>query len=174
MKKTRSVTDAIRHRVFSLCDGKQYEKAIKEVENFLKRAHTAKQKTVGLRMIAYVLHSQKRKAEAAGLLLGAAGKHPRDRAIHYTLIMRLIDCARYREAIQFAERLIHLDRNRRWRPFTDSAHFHKAYALLKLGKLDEAEKELRCVKDEGNIWIEGDLSSKPLLLEQIARERRKQ
>lgn len=172
MKKTRSVTEIIRDRVFTLCHEKNYEGAIQEAE-FLMQGQTLKQKTFGLRMMAYILVHQKRETEAANLLLEALEKYPADRGIYHALVRSLIDCARYQEAIRIAERLIRLDINKRWRPFTDSTHFHKAYALFKLGQLDEAESELKRVKEEGRVWIEGHLSSKPALLELIAQERRK-
>jgi tetratricopeptide (TPR) repeat protein len=169
MKRTGIATDAIRNRIFSLCHERKYENAIQEAENLIKPRRTHKQKAFGLRMLAYILDHQKQKAEAANLLLKAVKWHPGDRAIHSSLIRRLIDCRRYPEAIQFAEKLIKLDRNRRWRPYTDLACFHKAYAMYKLGKLDEAEAELRHVVDEGNIWIDGHLATKPSLLGEIAR-----
>jgi tetratricopeptide (TPR) repeat protein len=169
MKRTGIATDAIRDRIFSLCHEKKYESAIKEAKSLTKPTRTHKQKAFGVRMLAYILAHQEQTAEAANLLLKAVKGHPADRAIHSSLTRRLIDCARYPEAIQFAERLIKLDRNRRWRPYTDLARFHKAYAMYKLGKLDEAEAELKHVADENNIWIDEHLATKASLLGEIAR-----
>jgi tetratricopeptide (TPR) repeat protein len=173
MKKVRSLTEAIWDRIDSLCRQKQYETATKKIEAFLDGASSHKQQAEGLQMMAYVLRRQRKKIEANDILLEAVEKHSRNRGIHFNLVFGLIDCARYQEAIQFADRLIRLDKNRRWQPYTESARFHKAYALAQLGRIDEAEAELKRVRDKGNIWIQGHLSSKKLLLEQIARERRK-
>lgn len=173
MKKTHSVTEIIRERVFSLCHERNYGGAIQEAES-LMQGRTVNQKTAGIRMMAYILGHQGKEAKAANFLLAAIEKYPTDRGIYHALVRNLIDCGRHEEAIGIAERLIRLDRKRRSRPFTDSAHFHKAHALFQLGRLEEAESELKRVQDKGNIWIEGHLSSKPLLLEQIARERRRQ
>jgi hypothetical protein len=41
--------------------------------------------------------------------------------------------------------------------------------MYKLGKLDEAEAELKHVADENNIWIDEHLATKASLLGEIAR-----
>ena len=114
---------------------------------------------------------QKQFHQALAYRRQAKAKNPDDRGIAHALMGDLIDCGHYAEAIESAESVISLDRDSEWQPFTNSARFHKAYALYKLGRLDEAEREFAQVEDHGNVWLDRHLTTKAKLLEEIARAR---
>jgi tetratricopeptide (TPR) repeat protein len=99
-------------------------------------------------------------------------KNPSDIGIEHALLRSLIECGRYAEAVESAHRVISLDQSSEWHPFTNAARFEKAYALYKLGRLEEAAEEFAEVEDEGNVWIDRRLLTKSLLLEEIEQARR--
>ena len=58
-------------------------------------------------------------------------------------------------ACEDATRLIEVERERGSTAFIESAYLHRAYSLIKLGKICDAEIDMSLIKDEGPFWIEG-------------------
>jgi tetratricopeptide (TPR) repeat protein len=168
---TKDEIDTMRERVLSFCDQRKYQEALEIARSLLSPDRTEAEQAEGLSMHAYIMRMQKELGQALAYRQKARVKNPADRGIEHGLMRNLVDCGHYAEAIESAERLMSLDRDTEWQPFTDSAHLHKAYALYKLGRLEEAEREFALVKEEGNIWIDRRLTTKALLLDEIARSR---
>jgi tetratricopeptide (TPR) repeat protein len=171
-EKSQTDIDNIRERVRELCNQKNYSEALEVAKVLLSPDSSDRQQAEGLWMHAYVMEMQGKVSEAIRYRYQAKAKNPTDTGIEHSLMRNLIECRRFAEAIESAERLIALDRDTEWQPFTGSAHFHKAYALYKLGQLDEAIREFSLVEDMGNVWIDRHLTTKALLLDEIAKARR--
>jgi tetratricopeptide (TPR) repeat protein len=161
-------TEKVHQTVIALCDQRKYAEAIKTAQGLLSSDHPDTDQAEGLAMLGYIASMQKQLSEALSYRAQATAKNPTNAGIRYSYLGNLIECGHYAEAIASADREIALDEDSEWRSFTDSARFCKAYALYKLGRLDEATNEFAEVED-GEMWIDGRLTTKAAVLDEIAR-----
>jgi len=73
----------------------------------------------------------------------------------------------YRETAEDSATAIEIESHLPVQPYTEWARFNRAYALLRLGEMDAAARDLRAVQDESPFWLDGALRSKEELLQEI-------
>jgi tetratricopeptide (TPR) repeat protein len=79
------------------------------------------------------------------------------------------DMSNFPMAIDDATKLIALERQRGSIAFVESAHVYRAYALIQIGRIEEALSDLSTVQDQGPFRIAGRWWLKSELLEEARK-----
>ncbi len=115
-------------------------------------------------------------ADAISTLKMALELAPDDRACLIILAEELIKVGQSDKAIDMLDRLLSIEHSLQSIAFVDEALFFKINALLRLGRIKEAEQQVSCLSHDWSRWMpEGELNHANIidrLRDFIARSRR--